>query len=207
MSVLNSEDGCPKVRDSRSSQKVQQANWTPFKDVSSAWSPGGPPPPHRRAAAGQGTRTARWRVDGDTLGTAIVRLADGALWHLADGEGTSWGWRAPLAITCDEIFVRVFDRPDPSRPGRFTFLVVLAGLESTPVRIAPAADRVGAAPGPCVRSIFSRVTFTVTELVGAPSFQFEVMTWGAHSNGVDRSVADRACGAARPSNRRRGGGI
>lgn len=63
---------------------------------------------------------ARTMADGDRLGTAIVRLADGALWHLPDGGGNSWGWRSPLAITCDEIFVRVFDRPDPARPGHFT---------------------------------------------------------------------------------------
>jgi len=51
-------------------------------------------------------------------GTLLIRLADGYAWHLADGPGVDWGWRQPLAVTCDEILVTVAERPTPSAPPR-----------------------------------------------------------------------------------------
>lgn len=47
-------------------------------------------------------------------GTLIIRLADGYAWHLPDGPVLEWAWRRPLAITCDEIFVKVADQPSAS---------------------------------------------------------------------------------------------
>ena len=47
-------------------------------------------------------------------GTILIRLSDGYAWHLPDGPGVDWGWRTPLAITCDEIFVTVVERPTPT---------------------------------------------------------------------------------------------
>jgi hypothetical protein len=40
-------------------------------------------------------------------GTLVVRLADGATAQLPDSAGADWGWRTPLALTCDELFVLV----------------------------------------------------------------------------------------------------
>ena len=49
----------------------------------------------------------------------VIRLSDGATWHLPDAPGSAWGYRAPLALTCDEIFARVYERAAPGQPGHF----------------------------------------------------------------------------------------
>lgn len=51
-------------------------------------------------------------------GTLLIRLADGYAWHLHDGPGVDWGWRMPLAVTCDELFVRVAEKPTPTSTPR-----------------------------------------------------------------------------------------
>ena len=40
-------------------------------------------------------------------GTLVVRLADGHAWLLPSGPALPLSWDEVLAITCDEIFVRV----------------------------------------------------------------------------------------------------
>ena len=37
----------------------------------------------------------------------IVRLSDGRSWLLENREGTPWRWSTPIAVTCDELFIRV----------------------------------------------------------------------------------------------------
>lgn len=54
------------------------------------------------------------RGGGFERGTLVIRLSDGYAWHLPDGAGVDWGWRTALAITCDEIFVKVAEKPTPS---------------------------------------------------------------------------------------------
>ena len=49
----------------------------------------------------------------------VIRLADGATWHLPDAPGSAWSYRAPLALTCDELFARVYERAAPGQPGHF----------------------------------------------------------------------------------------
>ena len=49
----------------------------------------------------------------------VIRLVDGATWHLPDAPGSAWGYRAPLALTCDELFARVYERAAPGQPGHF----------------------------------------------------------------------------------------
>ncbi|MDB4938349.1 MAG: hypothetical protein JWP87_5321, partial [Labilithrix sp.] len=68
---------------------------------------------------GYATRENEVKRDGGYLpGTTIIRLSDGYGWHLPDGPGVDWGWRRPLAITCDEVFVLVAERPTPTAPAR-----------------------------------------------------------------------------------------
>lgn len=47
-------------------------------------------------------------------GTIVTRLSDGHAWLLPNGPGLDFGWRTPLAITCDEVFVIVSERPGDS---------------------------------------------------------------------------------------------
>lgn len=70
---------------------------------------------------GYAARTVEMKRDGGFQGgTLLVRLADGYAWHLPDGPGVDWGWRTPLALTCDELFVRVVERPTPDATPRTT---------------------------------------------------------------------------------------
>jgi hypothetical protein len=70
---------------------------------------------------GYAARAVEMKRDGGfQSGTLLIRLSDGYAWHLPDGPGVDWGWRTPLAITCDEIFVRVAERPTPSATPRTT---------------------------------------------------------------------------------------
>ncbi len=39
--------------------------------------------------------------------TIVVRLSDGYAWFLPDGALLDWGWRTPLALTCDELVILV----------------------------------------------------------------------------------------------------
>ena len=59
-----------------------------------------------------------------TTTTYVVRLSDGVAWALPDGPNTSFGWRRPLAITCDEIFALVDSAPN----GRMTSFFNVARL-------------------------------------------------------------------------------
>lgn len=47
----------------------------------------------------------------------VIRLADGATWQLPDVPASVWGYRAPLALSCDELFARVYERPAAGQPG------------------------------------------------------------------------------------------
>ncbi len=38
-------------------------------------------------------------------GLRIIRVSDGSSWFLPDVSG--WDWQRPLAMTCNEVFVRV----------------------------------------------------------------------------------------------------
>lgn len=69
-------------------------------------------------------------------GTLIIRVADGYAWRLPDGPNDDWGWRTPLAITCDEIFIKVDEKPTPTAKPRFN--VVRVRLDSLgPPLLAP----------------------------------------------------------------------
>jgi len=70
---------------------------------------------------GYAARTTEMKRDGGfQRGTLLMRLSDGYAWLLPDGAGVDWGWRVPLAITCDEIFVLVSEKPTPSSVPRTT---------------------------------------------------------------------------------------
>jgi hypothetical protein len=65
----------------------------------------------------------------------VIRLSDGATWHLPDAPGSAWGYRAPLALTCDEIFARVYERT-PGQPGHFNVARVrLDGFDRSAARV------------------------------------------------------------------------
>jgi hypothetical protein len=49
----------------------------------------------------------------------VIRLRDGATTYFPDAQGSTFGYRAPLALTCDELFARVYERPVPGQPGHF----------------------------------------------------------------------------------------
>lgn len=51
------------------------------------------------------------REGAGATGVELVRLSDGVGWLLADKlTNPAWTWQAPLAISCSELFVSVFDR-------------------------------------------------------------------------------------------------
>jgi hypothetical protein len=63
---------------------------------------------------------ARATFDGEGRhAVEVIRLADGATWQLPDAAGSAWGYRAPLALTCDELFARVYERSASGQPGHF----------------------------------------------------------------------------------------
>lgn len=66
--------------------------------------------------------------------TIVVRLSDGHAWLLPDGPGLDFGWRTPLAITCDEVLVRVAERPGDSA---FRVNVAAVRLDSLGAGAAP----------------------------------------------------------------------
>lgn len=52
-------------------------------------------------------------------GSLLIRLVDGYRWLLPDTPGADWGWRHPLAITCDEVILKVVQRPAPGDKPRW----------------------------------------------------------------------------------------
>lgn len=63
---------------------------------------------------GYAARATEMKRDGGFQnGTLLIRLSDGYAWQLPNAPGVEWGWRTPLAITCDELMVLVTDRPTP----------------------------------------------------------------------------------------------
>lgn len=85
---------------------------------------------------GYAARSAEMKQDGGFQGgTLIIRLSDGYAWHLPDGPGVDWGWgwRTPIAITCDEIFVKVHERPMPTAPPRWNVARVRLDSLGTPM--------------------------------------------------------------------------
>lgn len=68
-------------------------------------------------------------------GTLVIRLADGYAWHLPDGPGVDWGWRDPIAVTCNELFIKVHERPTPTADPRWN--VVRVRLDSLGTPTAP----------------------------------------------------------------------
>jgi len=82
---------------------------------------------------GYAARATEMKRDGGfENGTLLIRLADGYAWHLHDEPGADWGWRTPLAITCDEIFVKVAERPTPAASPRFNVVRVRIDSLGTP---------------------------------------------------------------------------
>lgn len=82
---------------------------------------------------GYAARATEMKRDGGfESGTLLIRLSDGYAWHLRDSPGADWGWRMPLAITCDEIFVRVAERPTPSTAPRTNVVRVRIDSLGTP---------------------------------------------------------------------------
>jgi hypothetical protein len=68
---------------------------------------------------GYAARTNERVVDGQNrAGLLLLRLSDGGLWFLPSGSNVEWGWSRPLAITCDEIFVKVTEKPTPTAKPR-----------------------------------------------------------------------------------------
>lgn len=63
----------------------------------------------------------------------VIRLADGATWQLPDAAGSTLGYRAPLALTCDELFARVYERSAAGQPGHFNVARVRLDGLGTPV--------------------------------------------------------------------------
>ena len=63
---------------------------------------------------GYAARTTERVVNGqNAAGTMLLRLADGALWFLPSGSTIDWAWQQPLAVNCDELFVKVREKPAP----------------------------------------------------------------------------------------------
>jgi hypothetical protein len=74
---------------------------------------------------GYAARATEMKRDGGfENGTLLIRLSDGYAWHLHDGPGVDWGWRTPLALTCDELFVKVVERPTPGATPRWNVVRV-----------------------------------------------------------------------------------
>ena len=68
---------------------------------------------------GYATRSAEMKSDGGfAAGTQLIRLSDGYAWRLPDGPNVDWGWRRALAVTCDEVFILLAEKPTPTAPPR-----------------------------------------------------------------------------------------
>ena len=68
---------------------------------------------------GYATRSAEMKSDGGfASGTQLIRLSDGYAWRLPDGPNVDWGWRRALAVTCDEVFILLAEKPTPTAPPR-----------------------------------------------------------------------------------------
>lgn len=69
---------------------------------------------------GYAARSTTVAVDGGfASGSELIRLSDGYAWRLPDLVGADWGWRSPLAVTCEELIIKVFQRPAPGEKWRF----------------------------------------------------------------------------------------
>ena len=47
-------------------------------------------------------------------------------------SGSPWGYRAPLALTCNELFARVYERPASGQTGHFNVARVRLDALGTP---------------------------------------------------------------------------
>ena len=86
-----------------------------------------------KVGCGYAARVGFLKVGADLAqGTMLIRLSDGAVWKLPDGPTADWGWRFPLAVTCDEIFVRVADTPPGNASHHFNVARVRIDSLGTP---------------------------------------------------------------------------
>lgn len=56
---------------------------------------------------------------GGETGSLLVRLSDGQAWNMSSPRGADWAWGVPLAVTCDELILKVGQRPAPGEKLRY----------------------------------------------------------------------------------------